>query len=87
MASASLAASAMNSNDIRIEFAPSADEVARKVYLNYGNQNSLPGDELQHWLEAEAQLFAEGIATRDCGTPNRPQLQISRTIRQERINS
>ena len=86
MANASLAASATNSNHIRIDFAPSADEVASKVYINHGNQSLLPGDELQRWLEAEAQLLAEGNATRVYGIPNRPQIQMSRTIRQERIN-
>jgi len=85
-ASASLATTATNSSHIKIEFAPSADEVALKVYLNYGNRSSLPGDELQRWLEAEAQLLAERNATRVYGIPDRPQLQMSRIIRQERIN-
>ena len=62
-ASASQATTATNSNHIKIEFAPSADEVASKVYLNHGNQRSLPGDELQRWLQAEAQLLAERNAT------------------------
>jgi hypothetical protein len=39
-------------------FAPSADQVAKRVYSNYGNQSSLPGLELHRWLEAEAQLLA-----------------------------
>ena len=86
MASASRATSATNSNHIRIDFAPSADDVARKVYLNYGNQDSLPEDVLQHWQEAEAQLLAEGNATRVYNIPNRPQTQMSRATHHERIN-
>jgi hypothetical protein len=46
-------------NHITVDFVPFADEVARTVRLNYGNQASLPEDELQHWLEAEAQLLRE----------------------------
>ena len=87
VASTSLPTSTTNSNHIKIDFAPTADEVARKVYINYGSQSSLPGDELQHWLEAEAQLLAERNVARVYGIPNRPQLQMSRTIHNERINS
>jgi hypothetical protein len=83
---ASRATSATTPNHIRIDFAPSADEVARKVYLNYGNQDSLPEDVLQHWQEAESQLLAEGNATRVYSIHKRPQLQLSRTTRHERIN-
>lgn len=81
MANASHATSATNSNHIRIDFAPSADEVARKVYFKYGDQDSRPEEVLQHWLEAEAQLLAEGNATRVYGLPNRPQLPMSRATR------
>ena len=42
-----------------IDFAPTADEVAKRVYFNYMNQGSLPGYEVKHWLEAEEQLVAE----------------------------
>ncbi|MFZ0828028.1 MAG: DUF2934 domain-containing protein [Verrucomicrobiia bacterium] len=42
-----------------IDFAPSADEVAKRAYFNYMNQGSLPGYEVKHWLEAEEQLLAE----------------------------
>ena len=47
-----------------IDFAPSADEVARRAYFTYMNQGSLPGHEVQHWLEAEAELIAERDLTR-----------------------
>ena len=53
----------LNQHHIHIDFVPSVDEVARKVYLNYGNQGSLPEDELQHWLEAEVQLLTERMLT------------------------
>ncbi len=86
MASASRATSATNSTHIRIDFAPSADEVARKVYLKYGNQDSLPEDVLQRWLEAEAQLLAERNTARVYSISDRPQIQMSRATRHEGIS-
>lgn len=53
------------------DFAPSADEVARRAYFSYVNQGSLPGHEVQHWLEAEAQLLEERNLTRVHGFHNR----------------
>ena len=53
-----------------IDFALSPDEVARKAYFNYENQGSLPGHDVQHWLEAEAQLLAERKLTRAHGFHN-----------------
>jgi len=47
---------------------PFADEVARTVRLNYGNQASLPEDELQHLLEAGAQLLRERKVNRVNGS-------------------
>jgi hypothetical protein len=47
-----------------IDFAPSPDAVARKSYFSYVNQGSSQGHEVQHWLEAEAQLLAERDLTR-----------------------
>ena len=38
---------------------PSPGEVATRAYFNYLNQGSLPGHDVRHWLEAEAQLLAE----------------------------
>ena len=52
------------------DFAPSPDEVARKAYFSYVNQGSLPGHEVQHWLEAEAQLLEERKLTRVHGFHN-----------------
>ena len=52
------------SNKNEIDFAPSPDAVARKSYFSYVNQGSSQGHEVQHWLEAEAQLLAERDLTR-----------------------
>jgi hypothetical protein len=54
-----------------IDFAPSADEVARRAYFSYVNEGSRPGRDVQHWLEAEAQLLAERNLTRVHGFHNR----------------
>jgi hypothetical protein len=54
-----------------IDFAPSPDEVARKAYFSYVNEGSRPGRDVQHWLEAEAQLLAERNLTRIHGFHNR----------------
>ncbi len=47
-----------------INFTPSPDEVARKAYFTYVNQGSLQGHEVQHWLQAEAELVQERKLTR-----------------------
>jgi hypothetical protein len=52
-------------------FVPSADEVARRAYFSYVNQGSRPGQDVQHWLEAEAQMLAERNLTRVHGQHNR----------------
>jgi hypothetical protein len=57
-------------NQNGIDFAPSADEVARRAYFSYVNQGSLQGHEVQHWLEAEAELIAERNLTRVHGFHN-----------------
>lgn len=36
--------------------APTVAEIAKGAYLNFVNQGSLPGHDVQHWLTAEAQL-------------------------------
>ena len=58
-------------NPSGIDFVPSPEEVARRAYFSYVNQGSLPGHEVQHWLEAEAQLLAERNQTRAHGFHNR----------------
>jgi hypothetical protein len=55
----------------RIDFMPSADEVARRAYFSYVNDGSLPGRDVQHWLEAEADLLAERNFTRVHGFHNK----------------
>ena len=50
-----------------IDFMPSGDEVARRAYFCYMNEGSLPGRDVQHWLDAEAQLLAERNLTRRHG--------------------
>ncbi len=44
------------SNHSEAKFVPSPDEVARRAYFSYENQGSLPGHDVQHWLDAEAEL-------------------------------
>ena len=51
-------------NQNGIDFAPSPDEVSRKAYFTYVNQGSPLGRDVQHWLDAEAQLIAERNLTR-----------------------
>jgi hypothetical protein len=55
----------------RNDFVPSADEVARRAYFSYVNDGSLPGRDVQHWLEAEADLLAERNLTRVHGFHNK----------------
>ena len=45
-------------NQTKTEFKPSPDAVAKKAYFSYLNGGSQSGQEVKHWLEAEAQLFA-----------------------------
>ena len=53
------------------DFAPSPDEVARRAYFTFVNQGSRPGQDVQHWLEAEKQLLEERNLTRTHGFHNR----------------
>lgn len=53
-----------------INFTPSPEEVARKAYFAYENDRSQPGHEVQHWLQAEADLIAERNLTRVHGYHN-----------------
>jgi hypothetical protein len=52
-------------------FVPMPDEVARRAYFSYVNQGSPQGHEVQHWLEAEAQLLSERKLTRVHGFHNK----------------
>ncbi|MGA2661006.1 MAG: DUF2934 domain-containing protein [Verrucomicrobiota bacterium] len=62
---------AVDLNRNKTVFVPSPDEVARRAYLSYVNQGAQPGHDVQHWLEAEAQLLAERNLTRVHGFHNR----------------
>ena len=63
--------SAAGADQNEIDFTPAPDEVARKAYFAYENQGSQPGHEVQHWLQAEADLIAERNQTRVHGFHNR----------------
>jgi hypothetical protein len=52
------------------DFTPAPDEVARKAYFTYVNEGSRDGHEVQHWLQAEAELVAERSLTRMHGFHN-----------------
>jgi hypothetical protein len=52
----SASVTALNQN--KTDFKPSPDAVAKKAYFSYLNGGSQPGQEVKHWLEAEAQLLA-----------------------------
>jgi len=54
------------------DFVPDAEEVARRAYFSYLNQGSKPGQAVQHWLAAEAELLAERNLTRVHGFHNHP---------------
>jgi Protein of unknown function (DUF2934) len=69
-----------------LDFAPSADEVARRAYFSYVNQGSRPGHHVQHWLEAEAELLAERNLTRVHGFQHDTHNKIPAN-NHERINS
>jgi hypothetical protein len=62
---------AADPNPNEVEFAPSADEVARRAYFSYVNQGSRQGYDVQHWLAAEAEVLAERNLTRVHGFHNR----------------
>jgi hypothetical protein len=68
-ASRPIASADLNQNEI--DFAPAPDEVARRAYFSYVNQGSMQGHEVQHWLEAEAELLEERELTRVHGFHNR----------------
>ena len=61
---------AVNLNPAEGSFTPSPDEVARKAYFCYVNEGSRPGRDVQHWLQAEAELIAERNRTRRHGFHN-----------------
>jgi hypothetical protein len=36
---------------------PPAEAVAKKAYFSYLNEGAVPGQDVRHWLEAEAHLL------------------------------
>jgi len=48
----------------------SPDDVAREAYFTYVNDGSPSGRDVQHWLDAEAQLIAERNLVRVHGFRN-----------------
>jgi hypothetical protein len=58
-------------NQNGINFTPGPDEVARKAYFTYVNAGSAQGNDVQHWLDAEAELIQERNRTRIHGFHNR----------------
>ena len=57
-------------NENQMVLAPSPDEVARRAYFAYVNQGAPQGCDVQHWLQAEAELIAERNLTRTHGFHN-----------------
>jgi hypothetical protein len=58
-----LAAASMQVNALpykKTEFCqrPSREEISRRAYFNYLNEGSTDGNDIYHWLEAEADLLA-----------------------------
>ena len=46
----------MNPKETRLSVRPTRDEIARNAYLIYVQQGRPQGRDVQHWLEAEAQM-------------------------------
>ena len=49
----------METNPIDQNFVPSREAIAERAYYLFLNQGGHNGYDLDHWLEAELQLFAE----------------------------
>jgi hypothetical protein len=50
-------------NDTAPTFRPSDDEIAKRAYELYLQRGSLPGYEVDDWLQAEAELIAASSRT------------------------
>jgi hypothetical protein len=51
------------SNDPRTTGRPSDEAIAKRAYELYLQRGSVPGYELDDWLQAEAELVAEAVST------------------------
>jgi hypothetical protein len=69
-ASASRPSGSADSNRKEVNVVPSPEAVARKAYFSYVNQGSQPGQNVQDWSAAEAELIAERDRTRTHGFHN-----------------
>lgn len=81
-ARADLWATTEDLNQTATDFAPAPDEVALRAYFSYVNQGSQPGQAVQHWLVAEAELIAERNRIRAYGFFPRNANQDSPTKKQ-----
>ena len=68
---AALSAAAASLSQDEIYFVRSRCEVVRRACFSYMNEGSPQGREVQHWLEAEAQLITERTRTGVHGYHNR----------------
>jgi hypothetical protein len=73
-------------NKSEIDFAPSADEVARRAYFSYVNQGAPQGQDVQHWLVAEAELLAERDLARVHGSHHSHLKPNSQATHREKFN-
>jgi len=60
----------MDNNPIDRDYVPSREEIAKRAYYIFLNQGGHNGFDLDHWLEAELQLFAEHNAALKKSQPN-----------------
>jgi hypothetical protein len=50
-------ATVVASNQSKTDLKPSTEAVAKKAYFSYLNEGAVPGQDVRHWLEAEAHLL------------------------------
>jgi hypothetical protein len=60
-----------NVNQPGIDFLPSAEDVAMRVYSRHGDYRSFPEEEVRHWFAAESELVAERNLVQAHGSYNR----------------
>jgi hypothetical protein len=62
---------------------PAQDEIARRAYELYLQRGSVPGHETDDWLQAEAELSAEGARGEDTEETQSPRRAASGSSRRE----
>jgi hypothetical protein len=65
----------------QIHHGPTHDEIARRAYALFEQSGCIPGHDMEHWLQAEAQLLA------DRKTRPEPRGQSNATNRMEKSAS